>query len=295
MDLVVHSRTPLAAGVVGLRLVHPAGEPLPQWEPGAHIDLHLATGLTRSYSLCGNPADLCGWEIAVLRTPSGRGGSTYIHDRLVIGDKIRVTGPRNHFPLVSADRYRFIAGGIGITPLLPMLAAAPAPWHLTYGGRSRESMAFLDRLPAAADIRVGPIDLDLALGPPSPGTAIYCCGPASLLDAVAARCDDSTLHVERFAAGPSAGQNTEFEVELAYDGRTLTIPADQSILSVLEEAGVPVMSSCREGTCGTCETEVLGGVPDHRDALLTPAERAAGEVMFICVSRTYTPSLRLAL
>jgi ferredoxin-NADP reductase len=303
MDLVVRARTPLAAGVLGLRLAHPAGEPLPAWEPGAHIDLHLEPGLVRSYSLCGDPADRATWDIAVLREPSGRGGSAHIHDRVSSGDKIHVTGPRNNFPLLPADRYRFIAGGIGITPLLPMTAAVRSPWHLTYGGRSRESMAFLDRLPAHVDIRphdrYGRMDLADALGPPTPGTAIYCCGPASLLDAVAEYCADGwaagTLHIERFAIAPPARANHEFDVELALDGRTLTIPAGRSILSVLEEAGIPVMSSCREGTCGTCETEVLAGIPEHRDALLTPPEQAANDVMFVCVSRARTPVLRLLL
>ncbi len=308
IDLLLRRMEVVADGVVLLTLCHPAGDLVPEWEPGAHIDLVLADDLVRQYSLCGDPADRRTLQVAVLREPAGRGGSAYVHERLAEDDKVRVRGPRNNFPLVPARAYRFVAGGIGITPILPMLAAVDAPWQLTYGGRTRASMAFLDRLARYGDrVRVYPqdefglLDLDEALGPPDPDTAVYCCGPEPLLAAVEQRCaawPADVLHIERFAApvvDRVAGAFEAFEVELANSDRTLPVPADRSILQVLEEAGVPVLSSCREGTCGTCETGVLAGVPDHRDCLLTEAERAAGDVMMLCVSRSLTPKLRLDL
>jgi ferredoxin len=189
-----------------------------------------------------------------------------------------------------------------------MVAAAHelgARWRLTYGGRTRAAMAFLDQLSQyGGRVRVRPQDeyglLDLvdALGEPDPDTAVYCCGPEPLLAAVEQRCaawPRGALHVERFTARVVEGPDEAFEVELAGDGRTFAVPAGRSILSVLEEAGLPVLSSCREGTCGTCETGVLGGVPDHRDSLLTAQERAAGDVMMVCVSRACTPRLVLDL
>lgn len=176
-DLVVAARRDEAAGVVSLTLRHPAGEPLPAWEPGSHIDLVLGEGLVRQYSLCGDLADTGAWTVGVLREPDGRGGSAYVHDKLAEGAAVTVRGPRNHFALRPAARYLFVAGGIGITPILPMLAAAEAAgadWTLLYGGRTRGSMAFLDRLAAYGDkVRVAPqdesglLDLDAYLGSPA--------------------------------------------------------------------------------------------------------------------------------
>ncbi|MBW8801741.1 MAG: ferredoxin reductase, partial [Streptomyces sp.] len=153
-ELVVDRRDTAADGVLALTLRHPLGEQLPRWEPGAHIDVVLGPGLERQYSLCGDPADRTAWRIAVLREPVGRGGSAHVHEQLGQGDKVRVRGPRNHFALRPAPRYRFIAGGIGITPILPMLAAAEAEgaeWTLLYGGRTRESMAFTEELSRYGD------------------------------------------------------------------------------------------------------------------------------------------------
>jgi ferredoxin-NADP reductase len=308
LDLVVASRTSAAEGVVVLELRDPAGADLPPWRAGAHVDLVLAPDLVRQYSLCGDIWDRGTWRIAVLREPAGRGGSAHVHERLRPGDTVRVRGPRNHFALEPAARYEFIAGGIGITPLLPMLAeAAGEPWRLTYGGRSAASMAFASELVATYGDRVvlraqdehGLLDLDGLLGEPVPGTLVYCCGPAPLLDAVEKRCvdwPDGSLHVERFApvAVGSPVLAGAFEVELA-NGVTLTVPPGRSVLEVLEEHGVDILSSCREGTCGTCETGVLAGVVDHRDSLLTPAERAANDTMFVCVSRAACAKLVLDL
>ncbi|GAA4208960.1 PDR/VanB family oxidoreductase [Microbispora amethystogenes] len=310
LDLKVAGRTPVAEGVVLLRLVRPDGGPLPSWTPGAHVDLLLAPGLVRQYSLCGDPGDGRAFEVAVLREPIGRGGSAHVHDRLAEGDTVRVRGPRNHFGLAESPRYLFVAGGIGITPLLPMIAEAArrrTDWRLVYGGRTRASMAFADRLVRDHPDRVelcpqdetGLLDLDGLLGVPLSGALVYCCGPEPLLRAAEERCASwpkGALRVERFTpAATDGGEASAFEVELALTGTTLTVPEDRSILEVVEEAGVPVLSSCREGTCGTCETVVLDGVPDHRDSLLTEEERAAGDVMFICVSRARSPRLVLEL
>ncbi|HCA88493.1 MAG TPA: oxidoreductase [Streptomyces sp.] len=311
-ELTVARKEGAAEAVVALTLRHPAGEPLPCWEPGAHIDLEFDQHLTRQYSLCGDPADRTAWRVAVLREPDGRGGSAHVHDRLAEGDRVRVRGPRNHFPFEPAARHLFIAGGIGITPLLPMAAAAQAAgtdWQLLYGGRSRSSMAFLDELAAYGDrVTVRPqdeyglLDLDACLGGgPREDTLVYVCGPEPLLAAVEERCAAGrragALRTERFhARQPEEPVRAGvFEVVLARSGVTVRVPPDRSVLRAVEEAGVPVLSSCREGTCGTCETDVLEGVPDHRDSLLTAEERAAGDTMMICVSRSCGPRLVLGL
>ncbi len=302
-ELLVEHKEDVADGVVRLTLRAPGGEPLPPWEPGAHIDLVLP-GSVRQYSLCGDPANRSAYVVAVLREPDGRGGSAYVHDKLLVGDRVQADGPRNHFALVDAERYLFIAGGIGITPILPMLdrvARAGREWQLVYGGRTRSSMAFADELSRHGE-RVlsrpqdehGLLDLPALLAAAHPGTAVYCCGPEPLLAAVEAL-EPADLHVERFTPQADNGTRTAFEVELAGSGRVLPVPADRSILEVVEEAGVTVLSSCREGTCGTCETGVLGGEPDHRDSVLTADERLENEVMMLCVSRARTPRLVLDL
>ncbi|GAA0898255.1 PDR/VanB family oxidoreductase [Virgisporangium ochraceum] len=305
LRLRVTRRVAGAEGVAVLDLADATGAPLPPWDPGAHIDLRLPGGMVRQYSLCGDPADRTTWRIGVLREPDGRGGSAHVHDAVREGTVVDARGPRNHFALVDAPRYLFIAGGIGVTPIVPMVAAvaaAGAHWDLHYGGRSRRSMAFLDALGARATLypqdEVGLIDLDRVLGRPLAGTAVYCCGPEPLLSAVERRCaawPAGSLHVERFAPRAAAGPLEAFEVELAASGLTLTVPPNQSVLRALEEAGVEVLSSCREGTCGTCETPVLAGRVDHRDSLLTPDERAANDTMFVCVSRAAGPRLVLDL
>ncbi|MFE9025373.1 PDR/VanB family oxidoreductase [Streptomyces iakyrus] len=295
-ELIVQRREFAAEGVLALTLRHPLGEPLPAWEPGAHVDVLLGPGLERQYSLCGDPADRSAWRIAVLREPAGRGGSAHVHEQLGEDAKVRVRGPRNNFRLEPASRYRFVAGGIGITSLLPMLAAADAAgaeWTLLYGGRTRGSMAFAeelgrygDRVTFAPEDETGLLDLPSVLDDVPEGTLVYCCGPGPLLDAVEARCPSGVLRVERFQPKEQeTGGNTAFEVELARSGRTLTVAPDVSVLDAVRAAGVEVLYSCTEGTCGTCETDVLDGEPDHRDSVLTDDERAAGETMLICVSR----------
>jgi len=311
LRLRVARRRTGAEGVVVLDLADPSGADLPAWEAGAHVDLRLPGGLVRQYSLCGDPANRSVWRIGVLREPESRGGSEHVHRALDEGVEVEVRGPRNHFPLVPAERYVFIAGGIGITPILPMIGAAEAAgasWELHYGGRSRRSMAFLEALEEATghlvtlhpQDEVGLIDLDRVLGSPRPGTLVYCCGPEPLLQAVERHClawPEGSLKMERFAP-KDVGEpvlSGSFDVELILSGLSLIVPPDKSVLQVVEDAGVTVLSSCQEGTCGTCETPVLEGQVDHRDSLLTPAEQAANDTMFICVSRAACPRLVLEL
>jgi cytochrome P450/ferredoxin-NADP reductase len=307
-DVRVERKDMVADGVVALTLRAVDANPLPRWEPGAHVDLILDGVPTRQYSLCGDPADDSFLRLGILRDPDGRGSSLYVHDQLQTGDVVQVRGPRNNFPLVKSPRYLFIAGGIGITPILAMIRAAEAAgddWRLVYGGRHRASMAFLNELAAYGDrVSVRPqdetglLDLDSLLGEPQPGTKVYCCGPEPLLAAVEERCKTwpkRSLHVERFVpkALTKPVLTEAFEVYLAQSELTLMVPPDRSILSVVEEAGVEVLYSCSEGTCGTCETRVLEGVPDHRDSVLDEEEQEAGDRMMICISRACTPRLVL--
>jgi ferredoxin-NADP reductase len=313
IDLVVQHKHDAADGVVVVGLCSAGGAPLPSWEPGAHVDLHLGAdgAMVRQYSLCGDPDDRWGWRVAVLHEPAGRGGSRFVHDELAVGTTVRARGPRNHFPFRQSERYLFIGGGIGITPLIPMMATADAngaQWALAYGGRSRQSMAFVDELSATYGDRVnvcpqdthGLLDLPALLGTPKPDTEVYCCGPEALLDAVESMCagwPSGALHVERFApkevgervfAGP-------FEVEIVSTGAVLTVAPEQTVLEVLQNSGLFIDSSCEEGTCGSCEVAVVDGAIDHRDSVLTEEERDEGKLMMVCVSRSACPRLVLDL
>jgi ferredoxin-NADP reductase len=309
-DLVVRATEEVALDVVALTLVRPGdGGALPDWTPGAHIDLVLGEDLVRQYSLCGRTSDTDSWRVAVLRAPDGRGGSATVHG-LRAGESVRVRGPRNHFPVVSAKRYLFIGGGIGITPLLAMIFevhAAGAEWELHYGGRRRDSMAFVDELEKFGDRvhivpedELGRLDLDAILDQPRPDTLVYTCGPEPLLAAVEGRCAgwaQGSLHLERFAARKSTGtrQDTAFDVVLQRSGKTVHVSAEQSVFDVVRAAGVSVLGSCLEGVCGTCETEVVEGDVDHRDSVLDEEERESNECMMICVSRCRSPRLVLDL
>ncbi|MFD6435924.1 PDR/VanB family oxidoreductase [Streptomyces venezuelae] len=298
LDLRVRRMTWEAQGVLSVELAHPDGKPLPAWEPGAHVDV-LVGGQVRQYSLCGDPRDTASYRIGVLNESSSRGGSRYVHTQLRPGQTVTVSEPRNHFALEDAPGYVFVAGGIGITPILAMAREAArrkAPWRLVYGGRTRDSMAFTDELAALGgalslvpqDER-GHIDLAEALeGQVLPeGTLVYCCGPEPLLAAVEAVCPAERLRVERFAAPvvERAGDDGAFEVECRRSGVTLSVGPDTSVLAAAEAAGLSVNSSCRDGICGSCETRVLDGAPDHRDFLLSEAEHTANASMMICVSR----------
>ncbi|KKB85718.1 ferredoxin [Devosia limi DSM 17137] len=298
-----------ADGVLSLHLASLSGSALPRWTPGAHIDVILPNGLVRQYSLCGDP-DLATWRIGVLREPASRGGSKCIHDEMAVGDRIQLAGPRNNFKLVDAERYLFIAGGIGITPILAMIrqvAAAGLPWTLLYGGRTRSSMAFLDEIAgfAGGDVHIAPqdecglLDLQRFLGQQQQGMAVFCCGPGPLIDAVEDKCRTwmpGSLHRERFAPSnrPPLPKGA-FEVELARSRQRLTVPAHRSLLAVLQEAGHSVTHSCTAGICGTCLVKVLAGVPQHNDDVLSDEEREAGGVMLVCVSRSDSELLVLDL
>jgi ferredoxin-NADP reductase len=304
LELVVSQLVREAEGVVSLVLTDPAGRELPSWEPGAHVDLCLP-GVTRQYSLCGDPQDRSRYRLGVLLEPASRGGSKFVHETLCAEHTVTVRPPRNHFTLADAPEYLFIAGGIGITPILPMMAQAQRmgrPWRLVYGGRMRGSMAFVEELAAYGDnVQIRPQDefglLDLATLLAEPGeTHVYCCGPEPLLAAVEAQCESwpaGRLHVERFTAkaNDESLPQTPFEVYCQDSDVTVQVPADQSMLDALVAAGVDMNFDCREGTCGTCELELVEGVGDHRDSILSKEEREQGELIFPCVSRALSARL----
>ncbi len=288
--------------VVALTLAAADGQPLPRWFPGAHIDIHLPSGRVRQYSLNGDPAVRESYRIAVRRIPDGGGGSIEVHDGLTVGATVTTGGPRNAFPLSMPGygsptrRFRFIAGGIGITPILPMLRQAQRlaiDWSMVYVGRSADSLPFADevakygdRVAIRTDDVAGLPTADDLLGECADGTAVYACGPAPMLTAIRGRLagrDNVELHFERFAAPPVA-DGREFSVSIASSGEVVGVGADETLLSALQRSGVSAPYSCQQGFCGTCRTRVLGGEVDHRDTLLTDPERGAG-TMLVCISR----------
>lgn len=289
LKLLVASRETVADGVVQLRL---EGRDLPRWEPGAHLDLVLPSGLVRQYSLCGDPEDTSSYTVATRLVEDGRGGSREVHEQVTEGMELEVRGPRNRFPLVEAPSYVFVVGGIGITPVLPMLRVLGegAQWRLVYGGRTRASMPFLeeleklggDRVTVVAEDEDGLPDLDGLSAGTAEDAAVYCCGPEGLIAAMEERFPQ--VRLERFTPLVSADGNGAFEVELRRSGRTLTVPADSTVLAAVRAALPNTAYSCEQGFCGTCQQRVLEGEVEHRDELLTDAERA--DSMLICVSRT---------
>lgn len=299
----------VADGIVRLRLELPDGGAVAPWEPGAHVELRLPSGLIRHYSLCGDPADEGGYEIAVLREPAGRGGSDEVHRDVTVGRSVDVSAPRNDFALEPANDYLFIAGGVGITPLLPMIeraAKAGTTWRLVYGGRTRRSMAFLDRVrslgPDCVSVHIddesGRPDLATELAGVREGARIYACGPGAMLDLVAdLHGRDGSygeLHLERFAGQVSVDVTGDaFEVVAQRSGVSVTVGPDETILGALRPLVSQLPFSCEDGYCGTCETEVIEGVPDHRDTYLDEEERDSGDLMMICVSRCHGPRIVL--
>ncbi|MEU4080809.1 PDR/VanB family oxidoreductase [Streptomyces venezuelae] len=307
--LTVRSVVREAEGVLGLLLADPTGAELAPWEPGAHLEVTLPSGAVRHYSLCGDPADRGAYRLGVLREPAGRGGSEEVHTAVREGTVLGVRGPVNRFPLVPAERYLFIAGGIGITPLLPMLRSLPPDsWSLLYGGRSLASMAYRAELAGLPGVTLVPQDtagmpdLDAVLAPLPADTAVYCCGPEGLLRAVEERWP-GPLHTERFGAAPASAPVTAeppaedggFEVELRRTGRTLRVEPGRTLLDAVREAVPGVPYSCEEGWCGTCETKVVAGTPEHHDSVLGEDEKASGATMMICVGRSRGPRLVLDL
>ncbi|MES4886700.1 PDR/VanB family oxidoreductase [Streptomyces sp. NPDC096012] len=288
----------VADEVLAVTLADPGGAELPPWKPGAHVEVTLGE-YVRHYSLCGDPADRHTYRLGVLREPSGRGGSAYAHTRLRVGDRLPVGPPRNQFPLVKGERYVFVAGGVGITPLLAMIRQVHRdglPWRLVYGGRRLSAMAFVDELEPYGDrVRLCPQDVyghpDLAAAMDvGPGTRIYACGPEPLLAAVrkqGATLDGSTVHIERFAprVDLSTAPATEFDVACVASERLLTVRADETMLDAMLRAGIDVNHDCRQGTCGTCELELLDGEALHLDSVLDPDDPERGSLIFPCVSR----------
>ncbi|RSS52821.1 oxidoreductase [Streptomyces sp. WAC01280] len=303
LRLTVRSAVREAEGVLGLLLADPTGAALPPWEPGAHLEVTLPSGTVRHYSLCGDPADRSTYRLGILREPAGRGGSEELHTTVGEGTVLGVRGPINRFPLVPAERHLFIAGGIGITPLLPMVRSLPpGSWSLLYGGRSLASMAYRDELAALPGVTLVPQDtaglpdLDAVLAGLAPDTAVYCCGPEGLLRAVEERWS-GPLHSERFGAASAGVTAAEggFEVELRRTGRVLRVESGRSLLDAVREVVPGVAYSCEEGWCGTCETKVVAGTPEHHDSVLGEDEKASGTTMMICVGRSRGPRLVLDL
>jgi vanillate O-demethylase ferredoxin subunit len=308
-----------AQDVVSLELVDPDGGPLPEFSPGAHIDVHLPGGFIRQYSLLNDCLQRSHFLIGVLREPQSRGGSVAVHDQVRVGDLLRISEPRNRFPLVAAERSLLFAGGIGITPLLCMarrLLATGAGFDLHYSCRSRDRAAFLDEIlgPALAghaqahfdDEPDTALDARAVLAAAGPDTHVYVCGPSGYIDFIlgqarAAGVDEARLHFERFAldedqrpAAPAEG-DVAFQVKLASTGEVFDIPADETVTSALDRQGVFIPVSCEEGICGTCLTGVREGVPEHRDTYLTDAEHAANDQFTPCCSRARTAMLVLDL
>lgn len=308
--LQVRSVTFEADDILRFDLVDPTGGDLPRFDAGAHVDIHVAEGLIRQYSLSGDPADRGRYEIAVLNEPSGRGGSKAMHESIRPGQIVTVSEPRNQFPLhADAGRHLLLAGGIGVTPMMAMITELDrrgAEWEMHLCTRSPEKTAFMDRL--APHIAEGLVHLhhdggdpkqglDIAglLKPAPRGCHLYYCGPAGFMAAVAdasAHWPKGTVHFEYFSA-PAADaadrpDNIPFQVQLKRSGEIIDVPADKTIVEVLRGRGHYVDTSCEDGYCGTCLTPYSGGVPEHRDAVLDESDRAR-YVLICCARATVSP------
>ena len=309
--LRVHRIEWAAEGILEIDLRDPTGAEVPAFTAGAHVDLVLPNGITRSYSLANDPDERHRFVLGVGLDPTSRGGSRFVHRDLRVGDIVPVLGPRNHFPLdESAGHSVLIAGGIGITPMAAMasrLAALGRSFEFHYAVRERSRAAFLDRVSGLSprfclhvDAEAGrPLDIgEIVAGAPA-GAHFYCCGPLPMLAAyetATAGLAPEQVHLEYFKAKPvEAAATTGFEIEIAGTGRVLEVPPEKSIADVLEAAGVKTGISCQEGICGSCEVKVVAGEPDHRDQVLTAAEKASGKTMMICVSRSKSPRLVIEL
>ncbi|MER7434422.1 PDR/VanB family oxidoreductase [Pseudonocardia alni] len=317
-DVLVTQARHEANGVLSLRLR--GAIPLPAWTAGSHVDLTLPSGLVRQYSLCGDTADP-DYTVAVLHEADGRGGSAEIHTTGLVGRRLQIRGPRNRFVLGPATSYVFVAGGIGITPLLAMIRTAVddgTPWTLHYGGRRADTLAFTEEVQRLAGVSAGavslhsddvdgPLPLAEILAAAPAGAAVYSCGPPGMLRALADVAEASRpelpVRIERFVADPGPDRATDpvadpagaFEVVMASTGETVPVAAGRSILDAVRTVRPDVMASCEEGFCGTCETQVLDGTPVHRDTILSPRERARGTSMMICVGSCSSPRLVLDL
>ena len=308
-----------AQTILGLELVPlPPLQALPAFTAGAHIDLNLNTPqgpVVRSYSLLNDPRETHRYCLGIHRDPNSRGGSSHVHARLRVGDELRISAPRNHFPLdEQAPHQVFIAGGIGITPMLSMVARAQAlgtPWTLYYSARTREHAGFLSRLESQAGQAGGQVVLNFDQAPGGrmldlpaimtglpAGAHVYCCGPLPMLEAFEKACATlpaERVHREYFAAKDAPASEGGFTVELARSHKTVQVPAGQTILDCLLALRLDPPHACREGICGTCEVRVLQGTPDHRDMVLSDAERQANDRMMVCCSGSKTSTLVLDL
>ena len=313
IHVIVTRKTMETPDIAVFELRRPDGTPLPPFDAGAHIDLHLNNGLTRQYSLCNPPSETLRYLIGVLATADSRGGSRAVH-ALSEGDSLTIGAPRNLFAMDgSAPNSLLIAGGIGVTPLLAMaehLHRSNRLFTFHYCTRSRGETAFIDRLSQAPyanrvlhhfdDERAHPLDIARLVRDVPADTHLYTCGPRGFMDAVlsaarAAGWDESRLHSESFGGQTVASGQQEFEVLLARSGRSVRVGANQTVIEALNAAGVSIPTSCEQGICGTCLTPVLSGIPDHRDQYLTPDEQAAGDQFLPCCSRSLTPLLEIDL
>ena len=316
LTVCVARKTIEAEGIASFELVSTDGTPLPAFAAGSHVDVQLPGGLTRQYSLCNDPAETHRYLIAVLHDAASRGGSTAMHEQVQQGDTLNISAPKNHFALAhEAQSHLLLAGGIGVTPLLCMaerLAHSGADFEMHYCTRSKARTAFVQRIEGSAlaprvhfHFDDGPAaqraDIEVLVGPPSPGRHLYVCGPKGFMDAVLARAraqgwPEAQIHYEFFGAEPvAAGEADAFEVMLASSGRVVAVPAGVSVVKALAACGVMVATSCEQGVCGTCLTRVIDGVPDHRDLYLTPEEQAVGDQFLPCCSRARTARLVLDL
>lgn len=316
LQVLVNRKSIVAEGICSFELCLANGELLPAFTAGAHVDVHLPSGVVRQYSLCNPPHERHRYRIGVLKDPSSRGGSQAMHEGLEQGQTLHISEPRNLFALAGEGaRHLLIAGGIGITPLLAMaheLHRQGADFELHYCFRSRQRAAFLDELASAAfagrvslhdDSSTVPSTLEARalLQTPEAGRHVYVCGPGGFMDHVlgcaeAAGWPQSQVHREFFAAAPvDHGADQAFEVQLARSGKVFQIPADRSVFEVLDEAGIAIETSCEQGICGSCITRVLQGTPEHRDQFMTDAEHAGNDRFTPCCSRAKTPCLVLDL
>jgi vanillate O-demethylase ferredoxin subunit len=305
-----------AVDICTYELVDVNGRPLPAFSAGSHIDVHLPNGITRQYSLCNDPAESHRYLLGVLRDPASRGGSQAMHDLVSEGQVLRISAPKNHFPLAhEAGRSILLAGGIGITPILCMaerLAVVGANFEMHSATRSRDRTAFHDRITASTyaarvqfhfddGLPAQKLDIGALLATPQPGVHVYVCGPKGLMDAVlgTARTNgwpEAQLHYEFFSAEiAKSDSDASFQVKLASSGRIVVVPKDKTVVHALADAGVEVLTSCEQGVCGTCLTRVLEGEPDHKDVYLTPEEQAANDQFTPCCSRSKSTMLVLDL
>jgi tetrachlorobenzoquinone reductase len=301
-----------AASINAYELVDPAGGELPPFTAGSHIDLHLANGMIRSYSLVNASCERHRYVIAVNNDEASRGGSKLIHETLRVGEVLTISHPRNNFALhEEADHSVLIAGGIGITPILSMirrLEALGRSWELFYAARTRRAAAFLDELNGLSRVHSNlhvtfdqepearMMDLPAIIKTARPDAHLYCCGPVPMLQAFEAATvgrPASHVHVEYFKASEKPAIEGGFEVKLARSKRTIAVQPGQTILDALLAAGIAVNYACTEGVCGTCETRVVEGIPDHRDLFLSKEEQEANKTIMICCSGSKSSTLVL--